>query len=110
MLRAAAPFAGVGRAAGTALERHVKTSIRRAASLGTAVALAFCCAACGQVRPNDVLPEYHNQEVTSLAEDCETVRLATGAAWDDALDCRAMAGYLRPWAKEGKSVGGNRDL
>ena len=46
----------------------------------------------------DVLPEYHNREVTALVEDSESVRLALGAAWDDALACRAMSGYLRPWA------------
>ena len=34
--------------------------------------------------PQDVLPEYHNREVTALVEDSESVRLALGAAWDDA--------------------------
>ena len=48
----------------------------------------------------DVLDEGHNREVTALAEDCESVRLAIGAAWDDALDGRALSGYLRPWNKD----------
>ncbi len=47
--------------------------------------------------PVDVLPEYDNLVVTALSEDCETVRLALGGAWDDALSCRALSGYLRPW-------------
>ena len=47
---------------------------------------------------SDVQPEYHNRDVTALVEDSETVRLALGAAWDDALACRAMSGYVRPWA------------
>ncbi|MBM4031397.1 MAG: hypothetical protein FJ291_06370 [Planctomycetes bacterium] len=46
---------------------------------------------------HDVVPEYRNREATALVEDSETVRLALGAAWDDALACRAMSGYLRPW-------------
>lgn len=45
----------------------------------------------------DVLDEYHNRKVTALVEDSETTRLALGAAWDDALGCRALADYLRPW-------------
>jgi len=48
----------------------------------------------------DVLPEYHNQEVTALVQDSESLRLALGAAWDDALACRALSGYLRPWTKD----------
>jgi len=48
----------------------------------------------------DVLPEYHNQEVTALVEDCESVRLALGAAWDDAISGRALSGYVVPWKKE----------
>jgi hypothetical protein len=48
----------------------------------------------------NILPEYHNREVTSLVEDSESVRLALGAAWDDALSCRAMSGYLRAWSKD----------
>ena len=46
----------------------------------------------------DVLPEYNNAQVTALVEDCESVRLALGAAWDDALACRSFSGYLQPWA------------
>ena len=48
--------------------------------------------------PNDVLPEYNNAQVTQLVEDCESVRLALGAAWDDALACRSLSGYLQPWS------------
>jgi hypothetical protein len=48
----------------------------------------------------DVLPEYHNWPVTALTEDCESVRLALGAAWDDALACRACSGYLRGWTAD----------
>src|SRR5687768_9457122 len=48
----------------------------------------------------DVLPEYHNLEVMALVEDVESVRLATGAAWDDALTCRTFSGYLRAWTKD----------
>ena len=56
-------------------------------------------AACRQAlaRSADVLPEYNNQTVTELVEDCEWLRLPVGAAWDDALDCRALSGYARPW-------------
>jgi len=50
--------------------------------------------------PADVLPEYQNQAVTALTEDCESVRMALGAAWDDALACRAYSAYLRPWTKD----------
>jgi hypothetical protein len=69
------------------------------------VPLAACLlfvAACGfAAEPKtDVLDEYHNRAVTALAEDCESVRLAVAAAWDDALDARAMSGYLRPWNKD----------
>ena len=48
--------------------------------------------------PTDVRAEYNNVPVTALVEDCESVRLALGAAWDDALACRALGGYLQPWA------------
>jgi len=48
---------------------------------------------------HDVVPEYRNREATALVGDSETVRLALGAAWDDALACRAMSGYLRPWRR-----------
>jgi len=74
------------------------------------LAVAACAALMGQgcvpggggraAAPRDVLPECHNLEVTALVEDCETVRLALGAAWDDALACRAVSGYLRPWKKD----------
>ena len=50
--------------------------------------------------PADVLPEYNNNAVTELSEDCESVRLALGAAWDDAMACRALGGYLRPWQQD----------
>jgi len=53
--------------------------------------LSWCSLAMLASAP-DVFPEYHNIEVTSLLEDSESVRLALGAAWDDALSCRAMAG------------------
>lgn len=45
----------------------------------------------------DVLPEYHNLEVTALVEDAETVRLGAGVGWDAALACRSYSGYLGPW-------------
>ena len=47
--------------------------------------------------PADVRDDYFNVPVTALGEDCESVRMALGAAWDDALACRAMADYLKPW-------------
>ena len=49
--------------------------------------------------PMDVRTEYFNVPVTALGEDSESVRMALGAAWDDALACRAMAGYLAPWCE-----------
>ncbi|HUU69865.1 MAG TPA: beta-galactosidase trimerization domain-containing protein [Planctomycetota bacterium] len=70
------------------------------------LALVFLACACSGtasrfVRPDgvptDVLPEYNNVPVTALVEDSESVRMAVGAAWDDALACRALAGYLEPW-------------
>ena len=48
----------------------------------------------------DVLPEYQNTRVTALVEDAETLRLALGAAWDDAQTCRAESLYLRDWTAE----------
>ncbi|MFP4026206.1 MAG: beta-galactosidase trimerization domain-containing protein [Candidatus Brocadiia bacterium] len=50
--------------------------------------------------PADVLPGNHNLEVTALSEDCESVRMALGASWDDALACRSCAHYLMPWVGE----------
>ena len=50
--------------------------------------------------PTDVLPEYNNEAATALSEDCESVRLALGAAWDDAMAGRAFSGYLRPWSAD----------
>ena len=38
--------------------------------------------------------------MTELSEDSESVRMALGAAWDDALACRAYSGYLRPWTED----------
>jgi hypothetical protein len=49
--------------------------------------------------PADVLPAHDNRAVTALVEDGESVRLALGAAWDDALACRAFSGYLRGWGE-----------
>jgi len=67
--------------------------------LSAGIAWLAACACAGQPGGHEmVLLEYHNREVTALVEDSETVRLALGAAWDDALACRAMSGYLRPWA------------
>ena len=48
----------------------------------------------------DVLPEYQNIPVTALVEDAESLRLALGAAWDDAHACRAESLYLREWTTE----------
>jgi len=50
--------------------------------------------------PVDVRADYFNQPVTALGEDCESVRMALGAAWDDALACRELSGYLTPWLKQ----------
>jgi len=65
-----------------------------------AVLLAGGCAS--ELRPTtsprDVRDEYFNVPVTALGEDSESVRMALGAAWDDALACRALAGYLQPWS------------
>ena len=47
--------------------------------------------------PMDVRDDYFNGPVTALGEDCESVRMALGAAWDDALACRELSGYLLPW-------------
>ena len=63
---------------------------------GVAIALATGAAAL----PSDILPEHGNRAVTRLCEDAESVRLALGAAWDDALACRAMVGYLAPWQED----------
>jgi hypothetical protein len=52
----------------------------------------------------DVADEYRNRDVTALVEDSESVRLAVGAAWDDALACRAFSGYLAPWTPEARSA------
>ena len=52
------------------------------------------------VARQDVLPVYHNREVTTLCEDAETLRLALGAAWDDAQACRAYSGYVAPWTTD----------
>ena len=72
-----------------------------------ALVMLFACSADAveqfvrpQGAPVDVLPEYNNLPVTALTEDCESVRLALGAAWDDAMACRALSGYLRPWSKD----------
>jgi hypothetical protein len=68
------------------------------------VFLSGACCTATAYRPGgvaaDVLPEYHNRQVTALTEDCESVRLALGAAWDDALACRACSGFLRGWASD----------
>ena len=47
--------------------------------------------------PTDVIDEDVNLPVMALVEDCETVRLALGAAWEDAYDCRVFGDYLDPW-------------
>ncbi len=70
-----------------------------------AVSVALLAAGCGDgVRreaatptPNEVVDTDYNRVVTLLVEDCESVRLAVGTAWDAALACRALSGYARPW-------------
>lgn len=47
--------------------------------------------------PADVIDGNLNVAVMELVEDCETVRLALGAAWEDAYDCRVLSDYLAPW-------------
>ncbi len=81
-----------------AIHRRVyfRSAILSLAFLGIA-GMAGLQAASQAAAPNDILPEYHNTEVTTLTEDSETVRLALGAGWDDALACRSIAGYLTPW-------------
>jgi len=46
---------------------------------------------------SDVLVDSDNLLVTMLSQDCESVRMALGAALDDGQACRAYAGYLRSW-------------
>ena len=48
--------------------------------------------------PSDVRPDYHNKSVTTLSEDCESVRMALGVCWENALLCRTMSGYINPWS------------
>ena len=76
-----------------AIHRRVyfRSAILSLAFLGIA-GMAGLQAASQAAAPNDILPEYHNTEVTTLTEDSETVRLALGAGWDDALACRSIAG------------------
>jgi len=50
--------------------------------------------------PTDVRPDRHNIAVTALSEDCESVRMALGAAWDAAQAARSFAWYLRPWSDQ----------
>jgi len=63
----------------------------------------LCSAAAAAAATTDVLGEYHNRPVTALVEDSETVRLALGLAWDDALAARALADYLVPGAADAPS-------
>jgi len=79
----------------------------KAMLLWVLIVAVFCTGAAGAEKfvrpagvPTDVLPEYNNEAVTALSEDCESVRLALGAGWDDAMAGRAFSGYLRPWSAD----------
>lgn len=75
--------------------------------IGLAMAATLASVSCAQRAPDrpkavssDVLADSDNLLVTALSQDCESVRMALGAALDDGQACRAYAGYLRSWTVE----------